>query len=1003
MQRSPLPGIRRAVLGVALVSLAPSVLAQVPRNPQEPRNLLLNGSFENPPVAAGGFSSLASAGAWTAVTGALEIENHAGSRDPFIGDQHLELAALSVVRQVCRTRPGQRYSLSFAYRPRPETTQVAFEVWYAGALLETVVVPAGSAAAWLPKSYPVIGASGVDAVELRALDGSAIGVSIDDGFLIPYDPAVTAQRIRNGSFEEDPHLEPDMAMSNAVFVGWYSPELQTVEVRNLGTSGNGFSGKNVVDLDEAQSVAQRVYVVPDQNYQLRIAFAPNPLDDRERSFMVNFGGQLVDTVTVPSSTTIAWTARSYTVRSESPLAVLELQDLAGGFNGALLDGISLTGPVPEPETGGQIAAHKIVAHTPLAGIKLATDAMFARGITALGDLDGDGVQDIAVGSVGDDDGALNAGAVWIVFMKRDKTVRASAKISETSGGLVADFLDEDGFGRALSGIGDLDGDGVPDLVVGANEKDILDTNTGAAYVLFLNRNGTVKGQHEISAISGDALEFTPRRRSEFGSSIAGLGDVDGDGIPDVAIGARFSNSVQVCFLNRDGTVRASKNLTYGLNGFDDVPTGSRDLLGMSCANMGDFDGDGVNDLLVGAFGRDFAGQDFVGGQYLMLLDRDGTCRRWFYYGSENINPRSQTLGLHYDLGTACAGPGDVDGDGVRDIVSGAQREGWISGFDREEGGKQGAVYVLLLNSNGTLKTCQRLGDRAGGWDYRIDGGARWGEALAALGDHDGNGLIDVAIGSRFVFHTGGVFLCELRGGSALPAPLAADFSGAPLTGAAPLAVSFSDLSSGPVNAWSWDFGDGTASSAQNPSHSYGTPGVYTVRLSVSAEGGATNTRTRTGYVSVTSGDSLPPGVARLGCGVNPPGSLRVQSGSPRLGTRMTFGVDNPFGTQRVGSIPMLLASWNADARRPCGTLVAGLGMSAPGASGERLIAAPTLTSRTGTPWQGPGIPAPVVFQIPTSTSLLGRTLFVQGRLVDGSAGALIPLALADGFALTLQP
>src|SRR6185436_13684034 len=153
------------------------------------------------------------------------------------------------------------------------------------------------------------------------------------------------------------------------------------------------------------------------------------------------------------------------------------------------------------------------------------------------------------------------------------------------------------------------------------------------------------------------------------------------------------------------------------------------------------------------------------------------------------------------------------------------------------------------------------------------------------------------------------------------------------SGVAPLAVNFSDLSTGPANAWAWDFGDGSTATVQNPSHTYGAVGVYTVRLSVSAADGNTNIRTRTGYVNVTDGSALPPGVARLGCGVNPPSSFRILAGTPRLGTNMTFGVDNPFGTQAPGAVPMVIASWNADARRPCGTLVAGLGMSAPGTSG----------------------------------------------------------------------
>jgi PKD repeat protein len=1006
----PAAGVRRVVHGLVqgitlpllLVGLAAPALAQELRNPQEPRNLLANGSFENPPVAAGTQQALASAGAWSAVAGSLVLVSRTGAPAAFTGTQELELAALAALRQTCATRAGSSYALSLAYCPRPEAPDVAFEVWYAGSLLETVNVPAGSAAAWLPKSWLVTGASSQDRVELRALSPGALGVRIDDCFLIPHDPSATAQRLRNGNFEEDPRIDPDTSMSNAVFVGWYSPENRTIEVRDLGTAGNGASGKNVVDLDEGFGLGQRVYVVPDRSYTLRFAFSPNPADDRARSFTVRFGGTLVDTIAVPSASTIAWTTRSYTVRSEAPLATLEFQDLSGGFNGALLDAITLSGVVPEPETAGQIRSHHILGNTPTVGLRLAAEDMFARGVTSIGDLDGDGIQDLAVGAVGDDDGADKAGAVWILFMRLDKSVRSARKISELSGGLVADLQFEDGFGRALTGIGDLDADGVPDLAVGANEDDTGNTNAGAVYVLRLNRDGTVKGQHKITALSGDALDFVPARRSEFGASLAGMGDMDGDGIPDLAIGARFSNSVQTCFLRRDGTVRASLNVTYGRNGFTDSATSPVDLLGMSIANMGDFDGDGVNDLLVGAFGREFAGQDFVGGQYLWLMNRSGSVKRWFYYGSENMNPRSQTLGLHYDLGTSCAGPGDIDGDGVRDILSGAQREGWVNGFDREEGSKKGAVYALLLNANGTIKTCQRLGDRAGGLDYAIPDGARWGESMCALGDHDGNGSVDVAIGSRFDQFTGAVFLCELTGAAVTPPPvLRADFSATPTSGAAPLLVAFNDLSSGPVASWSWDFGDGSGSSAPNPAHLYSVDGVYTVRLTVGDGLGATNTRTATNLVTVSSG-GLPPGVAPLGCGVNPAGSFRVVSGSPRVGTSMTFAVNNPLGTQAAGSIPRVLGSWSAPANRPCGTLVAGQGMSAPGANGELLLAGATLFNRAGTAWTGPSTPAPVVVPIPANPALIGRTLFVQGRLVD-RVGAPIRTGLADGFALTLLP
>ncbi len=79
----------------------------------------------------------------------------------------------------------------------------------------------------------------------------------------------------------------------------------------------------------------------------------------------------------------------------------------------------------------------------------------------------------------------------------------------------------------------------------------------------------------------------------------------------------------------------------------------------------------------------------------------------------------------------------------------------------------------------------------------------------------------------------------------------ADFVGAPLSGTAPLAVNFTDLSTGSPTAWSWSFGDGGTSTSQNPSYTYINPGTYTVTLTVTAPGG-TDTETKTGYITVTA-------------------------------------------------------------------------------------------------------------------------------------------------------
>ena len=83
----------------------------------------------------------------------------------------------------------------------------------------------------------------------------------------------------------------------------------------------------------------------------------------------------------------------------------------------------------------------------------------------------------------------------------------------------------------------------------------------------------------------------------------------------------------------------------------------------------------------------------------------------------------------------------------------------------------------------------------------------------------------------------------------LPPPPAADFSGSPLTGIAPLAVSFTDTTANPVTAWSWDFGDGGSATVQNPSYSYASPGTYTVSLTATGPGGS-DAETKADYIVV---------------------------------------------------------------------------------------------------------------------------------------------------------
>ena len=156
---------------------------------------------------------------------------------------------------------------------------------------------------------------------------------------------------------------------------------------------------------------------------------------------------------------------------------------------------------------------------------------FGDSVANLGDLDGDGVQDLAVGASSDDDGGNARGAVWVLFLDADGTVKSHQKISSTEGGFTGVLDDNDFFGRSAAGLGDLDGDGVQDLAVGTEYDDDGGAQRGAVWVLFLNANGTVKGDQKISDTEG-AFEGVLDDSDYFGCSVASLGDLDGDGVQD---------------------------------------------------------------------------------------------------------------------------------------------------------------------------------------------------------------------------------------------------------------------------------------------------------------------------------------------------------------------------------------------------------------------------------------------------------------------------------------
>ena len=189
---------------------------------------------------------------------------------------------------------------------------------------------------------------------------------------------------------------------------------------------------------------------------------------------------------------------------------------------------------------GTVKRSTKIAHETGGGPTLADQDFFGFSLTSLGDFDGDGAQDLAVGAAFHDPDGSNYGVVYVLLMSTDGTAKGSQ------------IIEPGIFASSLASPGDLDGDGLGDLAVGTQGEG----NYGAVHVLFLNADGTLKRSEEISHQRGGGPTLS--ENDFFGSSLASLGDLDGDGVGEIAVGAtdaksagRAGGAVFVLFMEPD--------------------------------------------------------------------------------------------------------------------------------------------------------------------------------------------------------------------------------------------------------------------------------------------------------------------------------------------------------------------------------------------------------------------------------------------------------------------
>ena len=275
-------------------------------------------------------------------------------------------------------------------------------------------------------------------------------------------------------------------------------------------------------------------------------------------------------------------------------------------------------------------------------------------------------------------------------------------------------------GLVVAGAGYVDGDAYADILVAAPTEDSNGSDAGAAYLIY----GPVSGSMDLSA--ADAKFLGEAAGDQAGTGIAWAGDFDGDGYDDVVVGAPTNDGL--------GTDSGHAYLLFGpVTGTVDlamadllmVGSAADDAAGGSVACVGDTNGDGMDDLLIGATGRDGTGTD-EGAAYLVLGGSDGSL---LLRNADAILTGESTDDL---AGGAVAWAGDTDGDGYDDMLVGA--EGRSSSVT-----DAGVVYLVPGPLLGEVSLSAATA--------RVSGvGTSDGLYLAAAGDMDGDGTMDLLVG-----------------------------------------------------------------------------------------------------------------------------------------------------------------------------------------------------------------------------------------------------------------
>jgi hypothetical protein len=357
------------------------------------------------------------------------------------------------------------------------------------------------------------------------------------------------------------------------------------------------------------------------------------------------------------------------------------------------------------------------------------------------DINGDGYSDIIIGIASQ----YSIGRIYIVFGKKDNLSNVNLDDLKDNQGISINGMNSGDFlGVSVSGIGDINRDGYEDMIAGALFSSPQGMNlAGMSYVIFGKANNF--GAINLANLARDHYGFSiagSRALEESGFSVSGAGDFNGDGYDDIIIGVRSADirgGIYVIFgkfANFSNLNLSTLSILEGVY----ITGNSVDLtFGNSVSTAGDVNGDGYDDIIIGA-----PGTDSSKGKSYVIFGKESI--------STNINVDHLTIDQGFSIsgasvndysGCSVSGGGDINGDGYSDVIIGAL---WADSGDPGVDSNEGATYIIYGRSSGFENIdLSNLKNTQGFFVMGANPGDQCGSSISNVGDFNKDGYSDIVI------------------------------------------------------------------------------------------------------------------------------------------------------------------------------------------------------------------------------------------------------------------